>query len=521
MRPTYRTAQRLKSLHPHQSPVDQRKPIFISSFYTQLVTLPPLDVKPSRDPRYPAGPAFLPRILSGRAFRSTSADLMLDSAQRYGDLVHYRALGRHIYQLNHPDLIRDFLTTDSPHHHRNLVMRRARTVLGNGLLTSEEPLHMRQRRLAQPAFHRERVAGYGVVISDAASRMTSGWQTGTTRDLHADMLELALRIVGKCLFDLDQFDDIDAIASAVDSFMSFVPLAFLPFSQTIQRLPIPSMRRLQRGKLHLDTLINRMIAERRAEPEDAPDRGDLLSMLLASTDPEGNTADPGQASAADKAPATDRAPAADKMSDGQIHDECVTILLAGHETTANALSFALYLLATHPEAQQQLHEEALTVLGPDRNPTAADYQHLPYATQVFAESMRLYPPVWVTARSCVESYQIAGYTIPVGAALLAPQFAVHRDPRFFPDPDRFDPARFAPERKAQLPRYAYFPFAGGSRQCIAEGLAWMEGALTLATIARAWRLTLPPNAPAKLAINPAISLRPRHGLPIHLDRRSL
>ncbi len=494
------------------------------------MTLPPPDVRPSRDPRYPAGPAFLPRILSGRAFRSTPADLMLDSAQRFGDLVHYRAFGRHIYQLNHPDLIRDFLTTDSPHHHRNLVMQRARTVLGNGLLTSEEPLHMRQRRLAQPAFHRDRIAGYGIVISDAAARMTSTWQPGATRDLHADMLELALRIVGKCLFDLDHLDNIEAIASAVDSFMSFIPLAFLPFSQTIQRLPIPSMRRLERGKLHLDTLINRMIAERRAEPPGTPDRGDLLSMLLAATDPEDTASETNHTSASNQPPATNSAPATNKasasnqMSDQQIHDECVTILLAGHETTANALSFALYLLATHPEAQQQLHQEARAVLGPSatgpaRNPTAADYPNLPFATQVFAEAMRLYPPVWVTARMCISSYQIAGYTIPAGAALLAPQFAVHRDPRFFPEPDRFDPTRFTPERKAQLPRYAYFPFAGGGRQCIAEGLAWMEGALTLATIARDWRLTLPSNAPAKLAIDPAISLRPRHGLPIHLDRR--
>ena len=467
---------------------------------------PPLDVRPGRNPRYPAGPAFLPRIISGEAFRSTSADLMLSSAQRYGDLVYYRAFGRHIYQLNHPDLIRDFLTTDSPHHHRNLVMQRSRTVLGNGLLTSEEPLHMRQRRLAQPAFHRDRVAGYGIIISDAAARMCATWQPGTTRDLHADMLELALRIVGKCLFDLDHLDNIDAIASAVDSFMTLLPLAFLPFSEIIQRLPIPSMRKLQRGKLHLDTLIDRMIAERRAEPPEAPDRGDLLSMLLAATDPEDSTG------VANKMPG--------QMTDQQIHDECVTILLAGHETTANALSFALYLLATHPEAQQQLHHEALAVLGPTRNPGAADYPSLPFATQVFAEAMRLYPPVWVTARSCVQSYGIAGFTIPVGAALLAPQFAVHRDPRFFPDPDRFDPSRFTPERKAQLPRYAYFPFAGGGRQCIAEGLAWMEGALTLATIVRDWQLTLPPGAPATLAINPAISLRPRHGLPIHLDRRT-
>lgn len=464
--------------------------------------LPPLDIRPSRDPRYPAGPQLISRVLSGRAFRVNSAEFMLETAQEFGDLVHYKAFGRHIYQLNHPTLITSFFTTDSPNHHRNLVMQRARTVLGNGLLTSEEPLHMRQRRLAQPAFHRDRIAGYGVVIADAAARMSAGWTSGTTRDVHADMLELALRIVGKCLFDLDHLDNIEAIASAVDSFMGFLPLAFLPFSHAIQRLPIPAMRRLQRGKLHLDTLIKRMIAERRADPPGTADRGDLLSMLLAATDPEDATSE------------------SNRMTDQQIHDECVTILLAGHETTANALSFALYLLATHPVEQEVLHAEARSVLGTARNPSAADYPQLPYATQVFAEAMRLYPPVWVTGRTCIEPYQIADYTIPAGAAVFAPQFAVHRDPRLFEDPLRFDPTRFTPERKAELPRHAYFPFAGGSRQCIAEGLAWMEGTLTLATIARDWRLALPPGARAKLDINPAISLRPRFGLPISLEKRS-
>ena len=365
---------------------------------------------------------------------------------------------------------------------------------------------MRQRRLAQPAFHRDRIAAYGAIIGDAAAHMTAGWQPGVTRNLHPEMLELALRIVAKCLFDLDTLENIDAIATAVDAFMGFLPLAFLPFSDTIQRLPIPSMQRLQRGKVHLDALIDCMIADRRAHP--SADRGDLLSMLLAATDPEAETPDPN---------ATPRTSSSNKMSDQQIHDECLTILLAGHETTANALSFTLDLLARHPAEQQLLHEEARTVLGHNRNPNAADYPQLSYATQVFAEAMRLYPPVWVTARTCIEPYQIAGFTIPAGAALLAPQYVVHRDSRLFTDPDRFEPNCFDPARKSELPRYAYFPFAGGSRQCIAEGLAWMEGTLTLATVARDWLLTLPPNAPAKLNINPAISLRPppRHTHPPH------
>ncbi|ADW70681.1 cytochrome P450 [Granulicella tundricola MP5ACTX9] len=440
---------------------------------------------------------MLRQFFSGGSLRRNAAEFMLQNAREYGDLNHYRIFGRNIYQLNHPDLIADYFLKDAPKHHRNMVMQSAREVLGHGLLTSEEPLHMRQRRLAQPAFLRERIAAYAEVIGNKTLELTARWKPGTITDLHPEMLELALRIVGKCLFDLDAFDDVTAIASAVDSFMSFMPLSFLPFARQIQRSPIPAMRRLERGKAHLDQLIYRMIAERRADPTD---RGDLLSMLLNATEPEGDGSE------------------ASGMTDQQLHDECVTVILAGHETTANALSFALHLIAHDPAVQERLHEESTRVLG-NRNPVAADYPWLPFATQVFAETMRLYPPVWVTGRTCAVPYTIAGYQIPVGATLLAPQYAVHRDPRFFADPERFDPSRFKPEKKAGLPRYAYFPFAGGSRQCIAEGLAWMEGTLVLAVIARDWRLTPPTGSAPRPAIKPAISLRPSHGTPLLIERR--
>ncbi len=475
----------------------KQRPCAPGTFYTESVATP-LDIRSSTNPKYPAGPALLPRILTGQPLRQNSADFLLEVARQYGDLNHFRALGRHIYQLNHPDLIADFFLKDAPNHHRNIVMQRARDVLGNGLLTSEEPVHMRQRRLAQPAFLRERIAAYAEVIGSNTLSLTSQWVSGTVTDLHPEMLELALRIVGKCLFDLDTLDDVAAIASAVDSFMNFLPLSFLPFSRQIQRLPIPAMQRLERGRAHLDKLIYGMIAERRADPTD---RGDLLSMLLNATDPE-----------------PDAEAVANRMTDKQLHDECITIILAGHETTANALSFALHLIAHHPEVQQRLAEEAVRVLG-GRAPTAADYPSLPYATQVFAEAMRLYPPVWVTARTCIKAYTIAGYTIPVGATLLASQFAVQRDPRFFTEPARFDPERFTPENKAGRPRYSYFPFAGGSRQCIAEGLAWMEGTLVLAVIARDWSVTPMPGSAATPSIKPAISLRPSHGVRLRIDRR--
>jgi cytochrome P450 len=205
------------------------------------------------------------------------------------------------------------------------------------------------------------------------------------------------------------------------------------------------------------------------------------------------------------------------MSNQQLHDECLTIMLAGHETTANALSFALALLARHPGIQSAVSAEAREVLG-NRVPAAEDYPRLKYTTQVFAEALRLYPPVWVTARTCAEPYEIAGYKIAAGSILVAPQFVVHRDPRFFPDPLLFDPSRFAEENKSGRPRYAFYPFAGGSRQCIGEGLAWMEGVFVLATIARDWQLTLPPNTPSEIAINPAISLRPKHPVNLTLTR---
>lgn len=444
---------------------------------------------------FPSGPPFLSRVLSGKIFRMNAAAFMQANAREYGDLVHYRAAGRDAFQFNHPELIQELLLRDAPYHHRGIVMQRAKFVLGEGLLTSEEPLHMRQRRLSQPAFHRDRISAYGDVIARFATQMTDKWKSGEVVDLHDEMLLLALRIVGKCLFDADVESDVHRIESAVDAFMGFLPLVFLPFSQLIERLPIGPMQRIRKARIELDRLIYGIIAERRREPGD---RGDLLSMLLASVDTEENSG---------------------QMSDRQVRDECLTVLLAGHETTANGLSFALWLLAKHPEIQEQLHAECAAVMG-DRPACAADYGRLPLAQMIFAETMRLYPPVWVTARTAAVSYEYRGFRISEGSLLLAPQIAVHRDPRFYKAPEIFDPQRFSDAGKAGRPRFAYFPFGAGSRQCIGEGLAWMEGALTLATIVRQWRLTLPKDSASDLAVSPMITLRPKHGLPLLIEKRT-
>ncbi len=461
----------------------------------------------ARRPHLPAGPSLFTRIftrsLLGKHGRQNGAQFMRSVAQTHGDVNCYKLGPRLIFQINHPELITDFFGRDAGRHHRSFVMQRARDVLGHGLLTSEEPLHMRQRRLAQPAFLRSRIQAYGAEIGKRTAALSDRWQPGT-RDVHHDMLMLALEIVGKTLFDMDEVAEMAEIEDAVNAFMSFMPLAFLPFSRLIQRLPLRRMRRLNDGKSMLDRLIYGMIAERRAEGRD---RGDLLSMLLAATDAE----DPGDGAPAQSMPTQ-------SMSDEQVRDECITIILAGHETTANALSFALHLLAWHPDAQQRIADEAVQVLG-TRAPTAEDYPRLSYSNRVFAEAMRLYPPVWVTSRMAVEAYQVAGFTIPVGAAVLAPQFAVHRDPRWWPDPDRFDPDRFTEDAKAARPRNSYFPFGGGSRMCIGEGLAWMEGTLALAVLARDWKMSPPPGSTEVPLTEASITLRPAGGTPLVLERR--
>jgi cytochrome P450 len=452
------------------------------------------DIRRSPDGRYPAGPRIAQRVSSGELFSQNAAEFMLSNARRFGDVNHFIRLGRHVFQFNHPQMVEDLLIRDAYRHHRGLVMRRAKIVLGEGLLTSEAPLHLRQRRLAQPAFHRQRIAAYGQVIAAYAAEMTSRWESGTVLNLQPEMLLLALRIVGKTLFDINVEAEVREIAAAVDSFMGFLPLAFLPFPNLLFRMPIPAMRRIRRGQAFLDRLIYRMIAERRKDPRD---RGDLLSMLLAAVDTDADTGG---------------------MTDKQVRDECVTVMLAGHETTANALSFALWELARNPEVQERLSEESRAVLG-ERLPAAEDYSRLVYAAQVFAETIRLYPPVWVTARTAVEEYAFQGFTIPKGAILLAPQIVAHRDPRFWKDPMRFDPERFATENKSSRPRYSYFPFGGGVRQCIGEGLAWMEGVLILAFVAGRWKLSLPSEVPQELPTRPAIALRPKGKVPLRIERR--
>ncbi len=464
----------------------------------KYMPIPPPEIRASRNGRYPAGPSNTLRVLSGRFLRQSPLDLLTDNQRRYGDLVHIHTLDGHIYQFNHPSLIQEIFVEHERHNRRVLTMQRARALLGEGLLTSEEPLHMRQRRLAAPAFHRERIDAYGDVIGLYAVQITQQWQPGTM-DVHPEMLRLALRIVGKCLLDIDNEAEAQRIAGAISAFMIQPPPAWVPTQvlETLQKIPFGPVKKVQQGISDLDAILYRLISERRRSPGD---RGDLLSMLMNTTDTAAETG-------------TDA-----RMSDRQVRDECLTVLLAGHETTANMLSFTLWLLAKHPAVQEAGHHEAM-MLG-NRQPAARDYGTLRVIHNIFAEAMRLMPTVWVLGRSCgPEPYDFHGFRIPPGATLLAPQAVVHRDPRFWSDPEAFRPGRFAEAESAGRPKFAYFPFGGGSRQCIGEGLAWMEGVLSLAAILRDWRIRPPKASPDRLPLTVSVNLRPKRGVPLVLERR--
>ncbi len=410
---------------------------------------------------------------------------------RYGDIARFKVARGDFFLISKPEWIGDVLVTHQRNFHKGRALQAAKRALGEGLLTSEGAHHLRQRRLVQPAFHRQRIAEYAATMIHYAERTRSRWRDGETLDLDEQMMRLTLAIVGKTLFDADVEGDAEEVGAALTELLELFPLLSLPFFPLIEKLPLPRMRRARRGAAALDALIYRMIAERRAG---GADHGDLLSMLMLAQDEEGTGS----------------------MSDQQVRDEALTLFLAGHETTANALTWTFYLLSQNPAAAEALHAELDQALA-GRPPTPQDFPRLVYTRQVLAEAMRLYPPAWTLGRLALGDYEVGGYSIPAGSIVLMSQWVVHRDERFYPDPLRFDPARWTPEAQAARPKFAYFPFGGGTRICVGEQFAWAEGVLLLATIAQQWRLSLDPAQ--VVATKPLVTLRPRHGMRMRVERR--
>jgi cytochrome P450 len=453
--------------------------------------VPDIDVALAARPGTPPGPK-LSRLasLTTYRFRRDPLTFMTNLARTYGDLASYRSAGEQIYFVNDPQAIKDILVT----HHRNFTksrgLERTKPVLGNGLLTSEGDVHRRQRRLIQPAFHRERIDSYARTMVAAADRMRRAWSEGAAFDVSQEMTRLTLVIAGRTLFDMDVESQAADVGRALTEVIESFWLTMLPFADLLARLPAGPLRRARNARERLDAMIYRMIAERRSNLHDS---GDLLSMLILAADEEGGGT----------------------MSDKQVRDEAMTIFAAGHETTANALTWTWYLLSQSPEASARVHEEIDRALG-GRLPTVADIPALPFVERVVTEAMRLYPPAWLIGRRAIEAYPIGGYLAPPRAIFIMSQWVMHRDPRFFADPERFHPDRWTTEFKSSLPRFAYFPFGGGPRQCIGESFAWMELVLVVATIAQQWRLRLVPGHP--VVPQPLVTLRTKHGMRMIAER---
>ena len=440
----------------------------------------------------PPGPKNPPILGQYATFRKDPPGFLMRLAREYGDVSYYRIGPANVYQFAHPDLIRDVLVTNQHSFIKSRVLQRAKVLLGEGLLTSEAPLHTRQRRLVQPAFHRQRLTGYAETMIEYAVRTRDRWQDGQTFDVAVEMMRLTLAVVAKTLFSADVEEEAAAIGESLAAVLRLFDLVIMPFSRVIERLPIPSVRRFEQGRKRLDEIIYRIIDERRRSQEDC---GDLLSMLLLAEDEDGTGG----------------------MSNRQIRDEALTLFLAGHETTANALTWTWYLLSQNSDIEARFHSELDSVLG-GRTPTAGDFEKLRYTEAVIAESLRLYPPAWGIGRMAVKNYEAGGYMIEPGDIILMSPYVVHRDPRWYRDPERFDPDRWTPEQRAARPKFAYFPFGGGARVCIGEHFAWMEAVLLLATLGQRWRLRL--KAGHRVDYRALITLRPKYGMRMMVHERN-
>lgn len=410
-----------------------------------------------------------------------------------GDVIQFADVPVDAFLFLHPDQVRDVLITFNRNLQPGPGNAWLRRVLGDGLLTNEvHASHLAHRRLVQPAFHRERINGYARSMITAAEATARQWEHGQDLDAGHAMMEVTLRIVSKTLLDVDVEDEIAQIGAAVDVANGHVTARMLnPIGPLFQRLPLPSNRRFDEAVGYLDEFVYRIVDERRASGVDA---GDLISELLLARDEDGNHA----------------------MTRQEVRDEAMTLFLAGHETTANALTWTWYLLATNPEAEAALHQELDQVLD-GRLPTMEDLPRLSWTANVVSEALRLYPPAWGIARSAHTPFRLDGIDIERGATLVVSQYLTQRDGRWFRDPDLFRPQRWTEGFRAALPRFAYFPFGGGPKQCIGERFAWIEAVLVLATLARAWRFRLDPDQ--EIDVNPQITLRPRHGMRMFAERR--
>jgi cytochrome P450 len=414
---------------------------------------------------------------------------------RFGRIACYRFMGKLIVFVNDPEWINEILINQAGSFVKERTLRRMKILLGEGLITSDDPIHMRQRRIAAPAFHRQRIAGYAGQMVTNAVTLRDSWSDGEELDISAAMMRLSLQIIARTLFDQEVTPEVLSVADEVNTIMGLYNfLVAFPKLESVLHWPIPGVMQFRRSRARLDAIVQRMIADRRALTRDELERrNDLMSMLIAAQDED-----------------------ASRMTDEQVRDEAMTIFLAGYETVANSLAWTWYLLSQNPGARERMVREVDDVLG-GRAATLEDLPSLRYTEMVFAESMRLYPPAWAMGRAATRAVQLGEYRLPPGTHIFFSQYVIHRSPEYWAEPLEFRPERHTPEAKAARPRFVYFPFGGGRRQCIGESFAWMEGVLALATIAQRWRMEFVPRFP--VVPQAKITLRPKFPLMVKLHAR--
>jgi len=484
---------------------------------------------------YPPGPSSLSPSKLLRQFINNPIAMLMEIAYTYGDISHFKFGRQHVYLVNDPQYIENILIRDHKNFIKSRGLQASKRILGEGLLTSEGEYHDKQRRIIQPAFHPNRIKKYGHIMVDYAERISEGWQDKMVIDIHSEMMHITSAIIARSVLGSNIVDiESRKVNNALLTSMEYFNRILMPFGELIERIPIlPINRDFRSAKNALDSIVYRMIKEhrddRRTEKKPKGDKNDnddnnkkmnlhhnhdLLYTLMEAQDQEAGIK---------------------QMSDIQLRDEVMTIFLAGHETTANALTWTFYLLSQHPDVERRLYEELCSVLGDKNNntndlnqskdrtaslrlPTIEDISKLEYIEKVFRESMRLYPPAWTLGRQALTDYVIDKYVIPSGSIILMSQYVMHHNARYFPNPEAFDPDRWTKEFKSVLPRFSYFPFGGGIRGCVGEPFAWIEGILVMATVCRKWKMHH--DLKHKVELKPLITLRPKYGMRMKLERRT-
>ncbi|MCB9004361.1 MAG: cytochrome P450 [Ardenticatenaceae bacterium] len=452
--------------------------------------------KPATNGHRPPGPPLYPVIGMTRRLDMQQHEAVLHFQHEFGDFVHLQIVHKRLYLVSDPAGIKHVLQDNNHNYVKGLGLAKAKVFLGEGLLTNEGEPWRRQRRLIQPAFHRQKISGFAETMTAVTSEMLAGWETAVAAqrplNIAQEMMRLTLGIVAQTLFSTALTpEEMDTVGRVMPHVLHVTNQRIQNVFAFWERLPTPANRRFMADLAALDRIVYRIIAERR---ETGGEQSDLLGMLMAARDEETGAG----------------------MDDKQLRDEVMTLFLAGHETTANLLAWTWYLLSLHPDVRARLQEEVDGVLN-GRIPTSADVPNLTYTTQVLHEVLRLYPPAAIFSRTPLAADEVSGYAVEPGSVVIISPYVMHRHPDYWQNPAGFQPDRFAPGWERNLPRYVFIPFGGGPRLCIGNNFALMEAALIVAMVAQKYELDLVPGHPVEAEF--AVTLRPRYGVQMMLRRR--